>query len=112
MVRGLLDLVAELLLLFREGGLEDTVRSPDGLAIKQAVDLFKRDTAGLRDEEEGEEECQERQCSEKEIHAVVHCGEHLFSKAGDEEVKEPVTRSGGGLSQGTEIGVEEFLMSC
>lgn len=59
MVRCLLDLVAELLLLFRESGLEHLVCSPDGLAIKQAVDLFKRDTTGLGNEEEGEEECQE-----------------------------------------------------
>lgn len=59
MVRCLLDLVTELLLLFRESGLENLVCSPDGLAIKQAVDLFKRDTTSLGDEEEGEEECQE-----------------------------------------------------
>jgi hypothetical protein len=42
----------------------------------------------------------------------VHCGEHLFCEARDEEVEEPVTRGGGGLSQGTEIGVEEFLINC
>jgi hypothetical protein len=42
----------------------------------------------------------------------VHRGEHLFCESGDEEVKEPVTRGGGGLSQGTEIRVEEFLMTC
>lgn len=59
MVRCLLDLVAELLLLFRKGGLEYLVRSPDGLAIEQAVDLLKRNTTGLRDEEKREEECQE-----------------------------------------------------
>lgn len=59
MVRYLLDLVAELLLFFRESGLENLVCSPDGLAIKQAVNLFKRYTTGLRDEEEGEKERQE-----------------------------------------------------
>lgn len=112
MVRSLLNLIAELLLLFRESSLEHLVCSPDGLAIKQAVDLFKRDTAGLRDEEKGEEECQERQCSEEEVHAVVHLLEHLFGEARDEEVKEPVARSRGGLSQGTEIGIEEFLITC
>lgn len=44
-------------------------------------------------------------------HAVVHRGEHLFGEARDEEVKEPVARSRGSLSQGTEVGVEEFLIN-
>jgi len=103
-----LDIIAELLLLFLELLFENLVCSPDGLALEQTVDLLQRDTASLGDEEEGEEERQERESGEEHVHAVTHSLEHLLSEARNKEVKEPVAGGSGSLSQGTEVGVEEF----
>ena len=110
MVRALLDIVAELLLLGGELLLEHLVCAPDRLLLEQPVDLLQRNTTCLRDKEEGEEECQEGQGGEEEVDTVVHRPEHLLGKARDEEVEKPVTGSGGGLGQGTEVRVEELLL--
>ena len=42
----------------------------------------------------------------------MHLLEHLFGESRDEEVEEPVAGGGSGLGQGTEVGVEEFLLVC
>jgi hypothetical protein len=41
----------------------------------------------------------------------VHCCEHLLGESGDEEVEEPVAGCCGGLRQGSEVGIEEFLFN-
>ena len=110
MLRAILDVVAELLLLFLQLHLERLVGAPHGLALEQPIDLLQRDTTGFGDEEEGEEEGQEGERGEEEVYAVVHGDEHLLGEAGDEEVEEPVAGGREGLSQGTEVGVEEFLL--
>jgi hypothetical protein len=39
----------------------------------------------------------------------VHGCEHLLCEARDEEVEKPVTGCCGGLGEGADVGVEEFL---
>lgn len=106
-----LDIKAELLLFFLEQRLELLVCLPNGLLLEEAVDLLQRNTTGLRDEEEGEEEGKEGQGGEEEVYTIAHSLEHLLGEARDEEVEQPVTGSGTGLGQGTEVGIEEFLFA-
>lgn len=105
----ILDLESELLFLCGQLGLQLLVRVPDGLDLEQALDLLQRNTAGLGDEEEGEEEGEEGQGGEEEVDTVSHGREHLFGESRHEEVEQPVAGSGAGLGQRTEVGVEEFL---
>lgn len=93
------DIESELLVFCSQLGLQLLVRVPDRLDLEQALDLLQRDTTGLRDEEEGKEECEEGQGGEEEIDTVSHGREHLFGEARDEEVEEPVAGSRAGLSQ-------------
>lgn len=110
MNRLLLDIEPELLFFGLQLSLELLVGPPDRLDREETINLLKRDTAGLRDEEKGEEEGEEGQGSEEEVYSVSHGFEHLFGEAGDEEVKEPVTGGCEGLGQRTEAGLEEFLL--
>jgi hypothetical protein len=105
----ILDLESELLFLLRQLGLQLLVRVPDRLDLEQALDFLQRNTTGLGDEEEGEEEGEEGQGGEEEVDTVSHGREHLFGESRDKEVEQPVAGSGAGLSQRTEVGVEEFL---
>lgn len=104
----ILNIEAELLLLGAENLLKLLVGPPDRLALEQAVDLLQRDTGGLGNKEEGEEEGKEGERGEEHIHSVSHGGEHLLGEARDEEVEEPVACGGAGLGEGTEVGVKEF----
>lgn len=103
-----LNLKAEFLLLRAEDLLELRIGTPDRLALEQAVDLLQRDTGGLGDKEEGEEEGEEGEGCEEHVHSVSHSSEHLLGEARDEEVEEPVTCGGAGLGEGTEVGVKEL----
>lgn len=107
-----LDVGAELRLLLDQLGLEDLVCAPHGLDLEQALCLLQWDTARLGNEEEGIEEGEEGERGEEEVDAVAHSGEHLLGEARDEEVEEPVAGGGEGLSEGAEVGVEEFLVSA
>lgn len=103
-----LDIKTELLLLLLENLLELLVCPPNRLLLEETVDLLQRNTTGLRNEEEGEEEGKEGQRGEEEVDAVAHSLEHLLSEARDEEVEQPVAGSCAGLSQRAEVGIEEF----
>lgn len=106
-----LDIKAELLLFFLEQRLELLVCLPNRLLLKEAIDLLQGNTTCLRNEEEGKEEGKEGQRGEEEVYTIAHSLEHLLGKARDEEVEQPITGSGAGLGQGTEVGIEEFLFA-
>lgn len=108
-IASLLQVAAETLLVLLQLSLELLVRIPDGLDLEQAINLLQRNTTGFGDEEEGKEEGTEGQGSEEEVDTEVHTGKHLLGEPSDQEVEEPVTGGGSGLTQGTKIGVEEFL---
>lgn len=99
---------AELGLLLPELGNQLVVGSPHRLDLKQPVNLLKRHTARLGDEEEGEEEGAEGQRGKEEVDSVAHGLEHLLGEARDEKVEEPVAGRGGAAGQGAEVGVEEL----
>lgn len=103
-----LDIETELLLLLLKDLLELLVCPPNRLLLEETVNLLQGNTTSLRNEEEGEEEGKEGQRREEEVHAVSHSLEHLLGEARDEEVEQPVAGSCAGLSQGTEVGIEEF----
>lgn len=102
------NIETELLLFFLELLLQNLVRPPDRLFLEEAIDLLKRNTASLGDEEEGEEEGEERKGCEEHVHAVAHSSEHLLGEARHEEVEKPVAGGCAGLSQRSEVGVEEL----
>lgn len=77
----ILDLESELLFLCCQLGLQLLVRVPNWLDLEQALDLLQRDTAGLGDEEEGEEEGEEGQRGEEEVDTVSHGREHLLGES-------------------------------
>ena len=110
MNRVLLDIESELLFFGLQLSLELLVGLPNRLDHEETINLLKRDTAGLWDEEKGEEKGEEGQGSEEEVYSVSHGFEHLFGEAGDEEVEEPVAGGCEGLGQRTEAGLEEFLL--
>lgn len=83
----ILDFESELLFLCCQLGLQLLIRVPDRLDLEQALDLLQRDTAGLGDEEEGEEEGEEGEGGEEEVDTVSHGREHLFGESRHKEVK-------------------------
>lgn len=105
----ILDIESELLFLCSQLSLELLVRVPDGLDLEEALDLLQRNTTGLGNEEEGKEEGEEGEGGKEEVDSVAHSREHLFGEPRYEEVEQPVTGSGAGLSQRAEVRVEEFL---
>lgn len=110
MDRPVLDVKSKLFFFLLQLSLKCLVGPPDRLALEQTVHLLQRDTAGLGDEEEGEEEGEEGEGCEKEVNPIAHSLEHLLGEPRDKEVEQPVAGRCAGLGQGAEVRVKEFLL--
>ena len=102
-------LAPEGVLLSSELGEDDLVRLACGeFAGEEAVHGLERDALGLGQEEPDEDDRAQHQAREEEVDAVAHGIEHLGSEAGNDEVPEPVVRSGESLCESTDVLVEHL----
>lgn len=76
----LFNVMTETLLILAQSGNDLPVSTPDRLDLEQTVHALERNTLGLGDEEEDEEDGADHQRREEEVHAITHGGEHLRVK--------------------------------
>lgn len=78
------------------------------LDLEQLIHALKRNTLGLRNEEENERYGQNHQAGEEKVHSVAHGKEHLRREPRDDEIPEPVVGGCRRLAEGTSLLAEHF----
>jgi hypothetical protein len=103
-----INIMTELLILEPQFLHNNLVSPPDRLGLKELIHSLKRNTLGLRNAEEDEEDRSDHKRGKEDIHSESPGVEHLLGETGDDEVPEPVVGSGVGLAERAGVLVEHL----